>query len=300
MATKKFFGVMPALVTPLEKDNRTIREDATKQLLDMLLDQGADGFYILGGTGEGLLLSVEERKRMCEIAVSHVAHRKPIINHIASMNYPDAIELAKHAEKAGCEAIAAVPPSVFHYTETDIFNYYKGLAESVSIPLIIYYHPGAQQNMSARLIARIFEIDNVTGVKWSSNNFFELMKLKDMTNGDINIINGPDELLVSGLAAGADAAVGSTYNCMLPQFLHLYHAFRSGNTQEARAMQLQVNRVIDLMIRYEVIPAVKYTLHLMGIDVGEAVFPLRQYSPEEARAYREELDGLNLSFHLIG
>ena len=64
--------------------------------------------------------------------------------------------------------------------------------------------------MSAKLIARIFEIDNVTGVKWSSNNFFEMMKLKDMTKGEMNIINGPDELLVSGLAAGADAGIGST------------------------------------------------------------------------------------------
>ena len=292
----KFRGIMPALVTPFCADNKTVNEESTKQLLDTLLEQGATGFYILGATGEGIVMGREERERMCEISIKHLAKRVPSIIHIASLNFNEAVVLAKHAERSGADAIAAVPPSIFHYDEDDIFEYYKRLAASVNIPLIVYYFPGAQKDMSARLIARIFEIDNVTGVKWSSHDFYEMMKLKDMTHGEINIINGPDELLLSGLAAGADAGVGSTYNNMLPEFLQIYDLFQKGEMQKALEVQLKVNRVIDLMIRNEVIPSVKYTLGLMGIDVGTGAFPMKTFGEAQAKKYESEIRALGWPF----
>lgn len=273
---KKFEGILPALVTPLCEDNVTVKKEVVKQLVDMHLSQGANGFYIIGGTGESIVLNREQREAMCEYCVEAVGGRKPIINHIAAVNMPEAIELAKHAESKGCDAVAAIPPVFFSYSEDDLFNYYKKLADSVSIPVMIYYHPAAQSSMTADLIARIFEIDNVTGVKWSSNNYFEMMKLKDKTHGEMNIINGPDELLVSGLAAGADAGIGSTYNLMLPEFVKIYNCYKSGNMAEALAIQIKVNRVIDLLIKNMLIPSVKYAVGLMGIDVGNATFPMKQ------------------------
>ncbi len=272
----KFEGVLPALVTPLCEDNKTINTDAVQKLVDLHLSQGAEGFYIIGGTGESIVLNREQREVMAEASVKAVGGRKPIINHIAAVNMVETLELAKHAERIGCDAIAAIPPVFFKYSEDDLFNYYKKIADSVSIPVMIYYHPAAQSSMTANLIARIFEIDNITGVKWSSNNFFELMKLKDMTHGEMNIINGPDELLVSGLAAGADAGIGSTYNIMLPEFVGIYNDFKCGNMTAALEKQIKVNRVIDLMIKNMLIPAVKYGVGLMGIDVGNASFPMKQ------------------------
>jgi len=159
----------------------------------------------------------------------------------------------------------------------------------VTIPVIIYYHPSAQKDMSAKLIARIFEIDNVTGVKWSSNNFFEMMKLKDITNGEMNIINGPDELLVSGLATGADAGIGSTYNMMLPEFVKIYDCFKAGKLEEALKTQINVNKVIDLLITSELIPAVKHGVKMMGIDVGTATFPMKQLNESEIKALENGL-----------
>ncbi len=290
--TTKFTGILPALVTPLCEDNKTINTQAVKKVIDMQIEQGADGFYVLGGTGEGIVLDRAQREIMCDAVMSSVAGRKPIINHIAAVNLDEAIDLAKHAERAGCDAIAAIPPVFFAYTEDDMFGYYKKIAESVSIPLIIYYHPSAQKDMSAKLIARIFEIDNVTGVKWSSNNFFELMKLKDMTHGEMNIINGPDELLVSGLAAGADAGIGSTYNFMLPEFVDLYKYFKNGEMDKALAQQLKINRAIDLVIKHGVIPSVKLATSLMGTDVGTPTFPMTQMTAENSQAFVDSLKAI--------
>ncbi len=285
----KFTGILPALVTPFGADNKTINEDTTKKLIEYHLSQGADGFYILGGTGEGPVVARPQRERMCEIAVECVAHRKPVICHIASMNFEEAVLLAKHAERTGADAIAAIPPLFFHYSDNDIYNYYKKLADAVHIPLIIYYHPAAQKSMSATLIARIYEIDNVTGVKWSSTDFFEMMKLKDITHGEMNIINGPDELLVSGLAAGADAGVGSTYNVMLPQFKEIYNLFQAGKMDEALKVQLDVNRKIQVMLKHELIPSIKHHLKMLGFDCGNATLPMLQYTKEQADAYEKEI-----------
>jgi len=285
----KLEGILPALITPFCEDGVTINEDSVKKLVDLHIKQGAEGFYIIGGTGEGIVLSREQREIMCEYAVKHIGGRKTVINHVAAVNFNEAIELAKHAEKNGVDAIAAIPPVFFSYTEEDIYNYYKRLADAVSIPLIIYYHPSAQPKMSVELLARIFEIDNVTGVKWSSTNFFEMMKLKEKTHGEMNIINGPDELLVSGLAAGADAGIGSTYNIMLPQFIEVYKNFKSGNMEKAMEIQRKINNVITAILKNDLIPAVKYAVNLMGIDAGNAVFPMKQYNAEDKKALERDL-----------
>ncbi len=280
---------MPALVTPFKEDGKTINPEMVEKIMELHISQGANGFYILGGTGEGLVMSREDREVMCETAVKVNAGRKKIINHIAAMNLKEAIELAKHAERSGCDAIAAVPPCFFFYSSDDLYNYYKALANSVSIPLIIYYHPGAQKEMSAELIAHIFEIDNVTGVKWSSGDLFSLMRLKEMTHGEMNIINGPDELLISGLAAGADAGIGSTYNAMLPEFIKIYDLFRAGKPDEALKIQLKLNKIINIILKYEVIPSVKYMMKLLGYDCSPATFPMYQFDDEKAHSFEKEI-----------
>lgn len=286
---KKFEGIMPALATPFYEDNKTINEASVKAMIDMHINQGAAGFYIIGGTGESIVLNREQREIMCEYCVKAIDKRKPIINHIAAVNMDETILLARHAEKLGCDAVAAIPPVFFKYSEDDLFNYYKKIAESVSIPVIIYYHPAAQNAMSAKLIARIFEIDNITGVKWSSNDFYQLMRLKEKTHGEMNIINGPDELLVSGLAAGADAGIGSTYNVMLPEYVKLYNCFKNGDVKTATEIQLKLDRVIETILTNGVIPSVKYMLNLMGVDVGTASFPMKQMEKGTFKEFEKEL-----------
>lgn len=286
---KIFKGIMPALVTPFNSGGKTINEKSLRELIEFQLGQGADGFYVLGSTGEGLLMTEEDRMIACEIAVEQVAGRKPVICHIAAMNFEEAIRLAKHAEKTGADAVSAIPPIFFHYTENDIYNYYKTLAESSSLPFIMYNHPSANGGLSAKSVAKMFEIDNITGVKWTVPNYYELMRLKDLTHGEMNIINGPDEMLVSGLAAGADAGIGTTYNVMLPEFLDIYHLFKNGEVEKANKVQLKVNRVISCIVKHEGISATKEMCKMLGFDCGKATYPLKQMLPEELELFRTDL-----------
>lgn len=292
----KLEGIIPALITPLNTDGKTVNERSARALIEFLLKQGADGFYVLGSTGEGLVLDEQERMRMLEITVDQVGGRKPVICHTAAINFSEAVRLSKHAEKAGAAAISAIPPLFFHYTEADIYSYYKSLAGSTRLPFIMYNHPSANGGMCAEAVAKLFEIDNITGVKWTVNNYYELMRLKDMTHGEMNIINGPDEMLIAGLAAGADAGIGTTYNVMLPQFLEIYSCFKQGNIDKAREIQLQVNRVITCMLRHEVIPATKHMCTMMGFAAGDGTYPLRSLQKNGSAELEADLQAAGWPF----
>jgi N-acetylneuraminate lyase len=276
----KFEGIIPALVTPLRADE-TVNTDVLTDVIEYLLNKNADGFYVGGATGEGIALSAEQRMILAEASIGAVKGRKPCIIHVASVNFSEAVELAKHAERIGADGISAIPPLFFSYDEDDVYNYYKRLAESVSIPLMIYFNPAAGFNINAKFAARAFEVDNITAIKWTSSNYYEMIKLKDMTNGEMNIINGPDEMLLMGLNAGADGGIGTTYNFMIDNIRAVYDNFKANNIDKAREAQTKADRIINALLKYKGIPATNVVLEEMGFAVGNSVFPMKRYSDSE-------------------
>lgn len=276
----KFSGVMPALVSPLDA-NENINVPVLNQLLNDLLDKGADGFYLCGATGEGIAISPEQRMILAEEAIKTVDGRKPCIVQVASGNFEDAIRLAKHAEQVGAAAISATPPLFFSYDKDDVYNYYKKLADAVSIPMMIYYNPAAGFHINADIAAKMFEIDNVTAIKWTSSDYYQMMRLRDLTHGEMNIINGPDEMLLMGLSAGADGGIGTTYNFMFDIIRGIYDNFVKGDIETAREYQTRAIRIISVLLNYKIIPAAKVVLEAQGYAVGNATFPMKRYSDEE-------------------
>ena len=289
-----FQGVFPALITPLTKEEK-LNVSALETLLQFEMKKGADGFYIGGATGEGLLLDIPERKKLCEKSIEFIGKEKTKIVHITDINFRNTIALAKHAEACGPDAISSIAPIYFKYDENDIYNYYKEIAQNINIPLIIYYTAAAGVNMSTDLFCRLFEIDNITGVKWTSSNYYELIKLRERCP-DANIFNGPDEMLVCGLSSGADGGIGSTYNVMYPLIRSIYDHFRAGNMTEALEQQKKADKIINVMLRYSVIPVCKMILEEMGIAVGHASFPMTRYSKEERAVIKAELLAAGFSF----
>lgn len=292
--TSNFKGVFPALVTPLTKDEK-INISALEKLLSFEMNQGANGFYIGGATGEGLLLDIPERKKLCEKSIEFIGPDRAKIVHITDINFRNTIELAKHAEAAGADAISSIAPIYFKYDENDIYNYYKAIAESVNIPLLIYYTAAAGVNMSTDLFCRLFEIDNITGVKWTSSNYYELVKLRERCP-NANIFNGPDEMLICGLSAGADGGIGSTYNIMYPTIRKIYDCFTAGDIAGTQTAQKKADKIINTILKYSVIPVCKLVLEECGIEVGNASFPMTTYSAEERAKILNDLKEAGLEF----
>ena len=272
----QFKGIMPALITPLNTDE-SINTAALKQLIESLVTRGADGFYIGGATGEGLALRTEERMVLAEEAIKAVNGRVPSIVQVAAMDFSDMIALAKHAEQVGADGISATAPLFFQYDEDDVYNYYKALADAVHIPVMVYYSPAVNFNIRAEFAARLFGVDNITAIKWTSSNYYEMIRAKQLTNGELNIINGPDEMLLMGLNAGADGGIGSTYNIMLETIKSVYNNFKAGDIAAAQAAQYKADRIIAAVLQYKTVPALKVVLEAMGFPVGNAAFPQKRY-----------------------
>ena len=284
----KFKGVIPALVTPVTKEGK-LNVPALEKLVCALMEQGADGFYVGGATGEGVTLDADVHKELTREVMRIVDGKCPIIVHIARMNYNEMLDLAKHAERCGVDAISAIPPLFYSYGEEGIYQYYKRLADSVNIPVIIYNNPNTGVTFTPSLLSRLFEIKNLTGIKWTNYDFASVMQLKDSCT-NANIINGPDEMLLMGLAAGCDACIGTTYNFALPLVKEIYNKFYAGDIEGARAAQTKLVLMIRPLVKVQVIMATRIILKHQGFDGFEIpLFPMQSFTSEQEA---DLIDGL--------
>jgi N-acetylneuraminate lyase len=304
MNNKQFSGIMPALITPIDKEGHLL-ENAARALIDWQLSQGVDGFYICGHTGEGPALSEETRRRMTQLTVVQVAGRGKIICHVGAADAYSSLRLAKHACEVGCDAVASLPPTGYYdYSENEIFDYYKALGEATllpkvsPLPMIVYANAMFKQQNLAPFIAHLMALPTAIGVKFTRNNFYEMRNIIELCGGDINMINGPDEMLINGLTMGADAGIGSTYNVMPGHYVKLYEAFMAGDFETARQAQFEINRIIRVIIKYGVIRTVKQTLCEMGFDVGGPAFPGRGFSPDEAKQLRKDMEEAGFCYEI--
>ncbi len=292
MSNKLFFGVMPALITPINDDG-SIREEAARKLIESQIERGVNGFYICGSTGEGPVMSEESRMRMAEIVVDQVKGRVPVINHVGACDARSAVHLAQHAEKIGCDAISSVPPTFFYgHEENEIYNYYKALSDNCSLPLLVYATGMFKQADIVPMIDRLMGLKTVIGLKFTRFNYYEMHRIVELNCGDVNVINGPDEMLICGLTMGADAGIGSTYNVMPEEFVKLYNAFRSGDLVTAQAQQFKINHAIEIMLKHSLFPTLKHMLTVQGFDVGLPVFPTKRFTPEEEKALMDDLNAI--------
>lgn len=277
-----FKGIMPALVTPLN-ENGKVNKGVLKELIDWQISCGVNGFYICGSTGEGLLLDKKQRMDMLEYTLDAVDGRAPVIDHIGDVDLDSTIELARHAASAGAAAVSSIPPIYFAYSDDDVFEFYRAVTDACPLPMLMYGYPGAK-SISLDLVKRLMGIDNVVGMKWTYNDYYGMERAKSINCGNINIINGPDESLIAGLAVGADAGIGTTYNIMPGMFVKLYNAFHSGDVVRARALQHGINNVISELVKFNAIATTKAVLCHMGYDVGECVRPIKHLSSDEKNA----------------
>lgn len=270
MNKKILSGILPALMTAFNESG--IDSEKVKTHVKSLASAGVNGFYVGGSSGEMVLCSIEERKRLLE-AVIEAAGRLIVVAHTGAMSTADAIELTRHAEKVGAAAVSSVTPLYYKYSFPEIKHYYERLADASTLPVIIYNIPAITgTTLSHGQLAELLSIENVGGMKFTSSDFFTL-NLLTQEFPDKVFYNGSDEMLLSGLAAGADGGIGTTYNFMPKHIVGIYRLFSEGRISEARELQSRANRVIDTVVRLGTLPASKYMIKLSGTDYGECREP---------------------------
>lgn len=281
-------GVYSALVSPIDR-NGNLKKDVLCDLIDWQLAQGMQGFYITGATGEGCQMKKEARMELVETAIRHINGRAPAVVHIAAANMEDAKEFALQAKAAGATALSATPPPTTAYSEAELYEYYKELSSVCDLPFLVYAQKYFQQSSIVGFFENLMELPNIAGLKYTRSSYYEMNQLTQLNGRNINVINGPDEMLICGLVMGADGGIGSTYNVMPQQFRQLFEAYQAGDLKTAKEIQEAVNAVVAVIIRHGVIPTVKYMLTMLGFEVGEVEKPGKVFSAEEKAAIRQEL-----------
>ncbi|MCC8016580.1 MAG: N-acetylneuraminate lyase [Clostridiales bacterium] len=279
MDNSKFKGLFSALLTPFGK-NGEIKYDSIKSLVDFNIANGIDGFYVGGSTGEGLLLTNEERKEVFKCVKEAAGSRVTLIAHVGSISTKAAQDMAKCAESLGYDAISAVAPFYYSFPLQAILGYYNDIANSAELPMIIYNFPASSGFSLTKDVANeLFKNEKFIGIKHTSGDMFAINGFKNL-NRDIIVYNGFDETLLAGLAMGADGAIGSTYNFMGKKFKQIINDFKAGNLEKAQKGQNEADEIITEMIKYGVFQSEKAVLTEMGVDMGECRKPFLPISDE--------------------
>ena len=184
---KKFFaedlnGVMPAMITSFNKDEN-INKEGIRKTVNYLVSQNVHGLYITGSTGETFLMSPDEKKEVIDIIVEEVNGRVPVIAHIGSIGTKITIELGQHAEKSGVDALSALPPFYYGFSNNEIYNYYNDISNSSNLPIIVYNI--SQANLiDLDTLKKLASIKNIKGVKYTSPTHFNFSKIKKEISKD--------------------------------------------------------------------------------------------------------------------
>jgi len=291
----KLEGLISAVFTPFDR-NGAVNYGEIKSYADKIVNDGAHGVFVCGTTGECASMTVDERKKVMESWLDSVAGRIKVIAHVGGTCQEDCIELAKHAASLGVDAVGAIGPYYFKpSTVKDLIDFYKPIAAAVfPIPFYSYHMPsvtGINVSMKEFLSEGVKVIPNLAGIKYTHNNFMEMMECINLENGRFDVLNGFDEMLICGLAAGAKGAVGSTYNYALKTYVSLFENFRAGNVEAARKCQSESIDIVNVIIRHGGgVRGGKAVMKIAGVDCGNCRSPFAPYSDNEMRDLANELD----------
>jgi N-acetylneuraminate lyase len=287
-------GLIPAVFTPMDSSGAVLH-DRIGPYAEYLIERGVSGLFVCGSTGEGVSLTLDERRAVTERWIDAAGARLPVIVHVGALCLEDSRALARHAAASGARAIATIPPVVFRPRHVDdLVAACAHVAEAAPETPFFYYHIPAQTGVSFD-VADFFEaardrIPNLAGAKFTHENLMDFGRCLSMEGGRYTMLFGRDEILLSALALGARGAVGTTYNFAAPLFLQTIETFDSGDLARARELQQRAFEMVAVLRRYGGLRACKTVMKLIGVDLGPTRLPIVALDDDETKALRRALD----------
>lgn len=288
---RNFVGVIPPVVTAFDS-HRKIDLERTKEFIRRLIDKGVHGIFIAGSTGEYTLLSTPERKDLILAGVEAVAGKVPLLAGTGDNSTAAAIELSRYAEEAGADAATVALPHYPKPTQEGLYEHYKRISESVSIPLMVYCWPEqhAGLNIAPEIVARLAEEGVIAGIKDSSTDIDHAAEIIRLTKGRISVLIGWASKLLPALALGAAGTVCTIGNVIPEEVVAIYNYFKQGEIAKAREMQL---RILPLIQAVGADPGgTKEALKLIGESVGPSPLPILDVPGDVSSNIRKELSRL--------
>ena len=295
MSNLKITGVLAPNIVPFTAEGK-IDEEKLEKYINWLIEKGVNGLFALGSFGGGPLMSVEERKHVCELIVKAVDGRIPIICHIATDATCFSIELAKHAEEVGVNAIAAFPPGYYNQTNENIKGFFQDIIDSVDIPVYLYNIPGTRgYNIAPELLAELVDL-GLSGIKDSSFSLIYLQKaMNAVDKKDFNWINGTAPLMFPSIMLGAEACVLGAANAFPELAVELWNAIQDKDYKKAEKLQKKIVKLVEVMNLTTNLIGVHEMIKLRGLDFsGYPRKPLLPCDKKISDKMKQELEKLEL------
>lgn len=276
-------GVIVPLLTPLASDGAQVDEEALRAHVAWLIAKGVHGLMPCGTTGEGPLLTHQERRHVLEVVVETARHRVPVIAHVGAATTRETIDLAQHAQAVGADAVSAVTPYYFHLPDQALLDHYCRLAQAVpDLPVFLYNIPQCTGNTlsPAAVEAILARSPNVVGIKDSSGALASLSSLVGLNGGNFQVVCGSDALLLPALQAGACASVSGNANVFPEVVVGLFQAFWQGDLARARHQQALLDLARLAMGDGADLALLKAMAALRGLAMGPVRAPLPPASPQ--------------------
>ncbi|MCY7038453.1 dihydrodipicolinate synthase family protein [Streptococcus sanguinis] len=279
---EKYEGVIPAFYACYDEAGE-VSPERVRSLTQYFIDKGVKGVYVNGSSGECIYLSVADRKLILENVMEVAKGKLTVIAHVACNNTKDSVELAKHAESLGVDAIAAIPPIYFRLPDYSIAKYWNDMsAAAPNTDFVIYNIPQLSgTTLTPALYAEMRKNPRVIGVKNSSMPTQDIQIFVADGGDDHIVFNGPDEQFISGRVIGAKAGIGGTYGVMPDLFLKLNQLIIDKDLGRAKELQHAINSVIYKMVsgRANLYAVMKEILRLNeDLDIGSVRAPLEPLS----------------------
>jgi N-acetylneuraminate lyase len=289
-------GLIAATYTPLDKGG-SLRLDSVPPIVDRLIAEGVSGLYVCGSTGEGMSLTGVERRQVAEAFIQAAAGRVPIIVQVGHNSVAEAADLARHAQQAGAEVISATSPSYFKVNTVELLADCMAeiAAGAPELPFYYYHIPaltGAALDMPAFLRVAGQRIPNLAGIKYTCPTVNEYQACLTLQDGRFDIPWGCDEMLLSALATGARAAIGSTYNIAAPLYLRIIAAWEANELEEARRLQALSVQLVRTIAQWPFHPAMKEIMSMLGPDCGRCRLPQPRLDEGQVGELRKALEGI--------
>lgn len=296
---QKLKGLVAATFTPMHEDG-SLNLGMIESYANYIASTEITGVFVCGTTGESLSLTVQERKDVLEAWVKASQGRFKVIAHVGCNSQLEAMDLAKHAMDAGADAIGAMAPSFFKpATVDDLVAFFAPIAHSAeNLPFYYYNMPsmtGVSLSVPEFLQKGRLAMPNLAGVKFTHNNLMEMGECLALDHGSFEVLHGYDEILIAGLAFGAVAGVGSTYNYIPEVYKGIFKAMENKDLALAQQLQQKSIEVVKIIIKYGGgIRGGKAIMKLIGIDCGSCRLPIHPFSDEEYLSLKKDLQKLEI------
>lgn len=288
-----FGRVLTAMVTPFDAGMQVDYGQARK-LARYLVANGSDGIVVAGTTGESPTLTNEERNKLVEVVVNEVGDRARVIAGTGNNDTFDSIGMTKDAERAGAHGVMAVVPYYNKPPQEGLYNHFRMIAESTSLPVMLYNIPGRSAvNMTAETIARLAEVDNIVAVKEAAGSMDQVAEIRRNTPADFVIYSGDDSLTLPMLALGCHGVISVVSHIVGKELQQMIQAFLAGDVAQATKIHMDLFPMFKTMFFTTSPIPIKTSLNLLGHEVGRLRPPLVEATESQLATLKQLLQSYN-------